>query len=77
MVSMALNFQILIHLHIKSQIQIQSLFRQLGKPPQTIVRTDIKGQLLSPADGCGYSKVAAQKRIVGGGPAQIGNRSSN
>ena len=40
---------------------------------QLKVRNDIKGRLLSPSEGCGYSK-AQNKRIVGGGPAQIGKR---
>lgn len=39
--------------------------------PETVVRTDIKGRLLTPEEGCGYSKVQ-QKRIVGGGNAKNG-----
>lgn len=39
--------------------------------PETIVRTDIKGRLLTPEEGCGFSKVQ-HKRIVGGGPAKNG-----
>lgn len=38
---------------------------------KTIVRTDIKGRLLTPEEGCGYSKVA-NTRIVGGAPAKVG-----
>lgn len=36
-----------------------------------MVRTDIKGRLLTPEEGCGYSKVA-NTRIVGGAPAKNG-----
>lgn len=39
----------------------------------TIVRNDIKGRLLTPEEGCGFSKVAhTHTRIVGGGPAENG-----
>lgn len=41
----------------------------------TTVRTDIKGRLLTPEEGCGYSRVA-NTRIVGGGPAKNGNEKS-
>lgn len=36
-----------------------------------MVRTDIKGRLLTPEEGCGYSKVS-NTRIVGGVPAKVG-----
>lgn len=36
-----------------------------------MVRTDIKGRLLTPEEGCGYSKVS-NTRIVGGAPAKVG-----
>lgn len=39
--------------------------------PETKVRTDIKGRLLTPEEGCGYSKVA-NTRIVGGSAAKKG-----
>lgn len=39
--------------------------------PETRVRTDIKGRLLTPEEGCGYSKVS-NTRIVGGAPAKKG-----
>lgn len=42
-----------------------------GQFHQTVVRTDIKGRLLTPEEGCGYSKVATT-RIVGGAPAKNG-----
>lgn len=32
----------------------------------------IKGRLLTPAEGCGFSKVS-HKKIVGGAPAKNGN----
>lgn len=35
------------------------------------MRTDIQGRLLSPEEGCGYSKVG-QTRIVGGTKAKNG-----
>lgn len=41
------------------------------KKPTTPVRTDIKGRLLTPDEGCGYSKVA-NTRIVGGSNAKVG-----
>lgn len=34
--------------------------------------SDIKGRLLTPEEGCGYSKVA-NTRIIGGTEAKIGN----
>lgn len=39
--------------------------------PEVVVRKDIKGRLLTPEEGCGYSKAAA-KRIVGGSAAKVG-----
>lgn len=33
---------------------------------------DVKGRLLTPEEGCGFSKVQ-HKRIIGGSIAQIGN----
>lgn len=46
------------------------------KKPTTPVRTDIKGRLLTPEEGCGYSKVA-NTRIVGGSAAKNGNYKFN
>lgn len=40
--------------------------------PETIVRTDIKGRLLTPEEGCGQSKVPNNNRIVGGSSAKKG-----
>lgn len=36
------------------------------------MRTDIKGRLLTPEEGCGYSKLT-NTRIVGGVRAKAGN----
>lgn len=36
-----------------------------------MVRTDIKGRLLTPEEGCGYTKVK-NTRIVGGSDAKVG-----
>lgn len=51
----------------------KNLFSYLGDNAvlKTTVRTDIKGRLLTPEEGCGYSKVA-NTRIVGGAPAKRG-----
>lgn len=40
-------------------------------PNETVKNVGLTGQLLSPKDGCGISKVGAQ-RIVGGTPAKTG-----
>lgn len=53
------------------QIHFHSLGENSPKSPETIVRTDIKGRLLTPEEGCGYSKVS-NTRIVGGVPAKVG-----
>lgn len=37
----------------------------------TVPVADVKGRLLTPEEGCGYSKVQ-NKRIIGGSPAKIG-----
>lgn len=42
----------------------------------TVVRTDIKGRLLTPEEGCGYSK-AINSRIVGGSAAKNGKNHFN
>lgn len=39
--------------------------------PTTTVRTDIKGRILTPEEGCGYTKVQ-NTRIVGGSSAKNG-----
>lgn len=39
--------------------------------PTTIIRTDIKERILTPEEGCGYSK-AQNTRIVGGSAAKNG-----
>lgn len=39
---------------------------------KTIVRTDIKGRLLTPGEGCGQSTVPNNNRIVGGTAAKKG-----
>lgn len=40
--------------------------------PFLSTKSNIRGRLLTPEEGCGYSKVE-NKRIVGGSPAKIGN----
>lgn len=77
-------FDLIETLNWKSNLDIYDLlnhFRWLGNeettlsprpPPQTLVRKDIKGRLLSPEEGCGYSKVS-NTRIVGGAPSKVGN----
>lgn len=40
--------------------------------PKTILRTDIKGRLLTPEEGCGVSTVPNNNRIVGGTAAKRG-----
>lgn len=55
----------------KNMVKIVFHFHRSGQPPQTVVRTDIKGRLLTPEEGCGYSKVS-NTRIVGGVPAKVG-----
>lgn len=47
-------------------------YSQFGISAGTIVRNDIKGRLLTPAEGCGFSNVATT-RIVGGTTASVGS----
>lgn len=68
MVSIQLLSKILVDVNFSNQ----HFFCSGGDAvPETVVRTDIKGRLLTPAEGCGFSKVP-NTRIVGGSPAKKG-----
>lgn len=53
-------------------IEAKSTYQELQPISTPVVRTDIKGRLLAPNEGCGYSKVESS-RIVGGVPAKNGS----
>lgn len=58
---------IIISSQIRNQLKRKLFHLRLGQ--QTVVRSDIKGRLLTPEEGCGQSNVPYDIRIVGGSPA--------
>lgn len=57
--------------HFRPVLKSSVLSSYFGVTTGSIVRKDIKGRLLTPEEGCGFSN-AANTRIIGGTTAMVG-----